>query len=236
MPSLRVCKDLAGGVRRQSERGRSGTFLGRSIDERETPNVAQPADDRSAMAVAFEWATTVMTISAEMVVPGLVGLLDRPVAWNAGGVSVGRVRARWDVGDAWHWCELPRNATGRERRARRCRASRNDDLRDRLGQLGLSAQASAGERRRDCSHGWLSAPMAYETLRGAVASSRRPSAAGLCCAWRGHCAWSSRPLFRGPHGRACTRSWSACLPGLLLAACCWEWCCTSRCQSWPMPE
>lgn len=30
-------------------------------------------DDRSAMAVAFEWSATIMTISLEMVVPGLLG-------------------------------------------------------------------------------------------------------------------------------------------------------------------
>jgi Putative F0F1-ATPase subunit Ca2+/Mg2+ transporter len=35
--------------------------------------VVEPQDERSAMAVAFEWAGTVMTISLEMVVPGLVG-------------------------------------------------------------------------------------------------------------------------------------------------------------------
>lgn len=33
----------------------------------------RPADDRSAMAVAMEWSATIMTISAEMVVPGLLG-------------------------------------------------------------------------------------------------------------------------------------------------------------------
>jgi F0F1-type ATP synthase assembly protein I len=35
--------------------------------------VPQPSDDRSPMAIAFEWSATIMTISAEMVVPGLLG-------------------------------------------------------------------------------------------------------------------------------------------------------------------
>lgn len=30
-------------------------------------------DDRSPMAIAFEWSATIMTISAEMVAPGLLG-------------------------------------------------------------------------------------------------------------------------------------------------------------------
>lgn len=32
-----------------------------------------PSDDRSAQAIAFEWAARVMTIALEMVVPGLLG-------------------------------------------------------------------------------------------------------------------------------------------------------------------
>jgi len=35
--------------------------------------VAEPSDDRSPMAIAFQWSATIMTISAEMVVPGLLG-------------------------------------------------------------------------------------------------------------------------------------------------------------------
>ena len=35
--------------------------------------MAQPPDDRAPMAVALEWSATIMTISLEMVVPGLVG-------------------------------------------------------------------------------------------------------------------------------------------------------------------
>ena len=35
--------------------------------------MVEPQDDRSAMAIAFEWAATVMTISLEMVLPGLAG-------------------------------------------------------------------------------------------------------------------------------------------------------------------
>lgn len=32
-----------------------------------------PDDNRSAQAIAFEWAARIMTISLEMVVPGLLG-------------------------------------------------------------------------------------------------------------------------------------------------------------------
>lgn len=32
-----------------------------------------PSDDRSAQSIAFGWASRVMTISLEMVVPGLLG-------------------------------------------------------------------------------------------------------------------------------------------------------------------
>ncbi|MEX0676292.1 MAG: AtpZ/AtpI family protein [Pirellulales bacterium] len=35
--------------------------------------MAEPSDDRSPMAIALEWSATIMTISAEMVVPGLLG-------------------------------------------------------------------------------------------------------------------------------------------------------------------
>jgi hypothetical protein len=33
-----------------------------------------PQDDRSAISLAYAWATRVMVIAAEMVVPGLVGV------------------------------------------------------------------------------------------------------------------------------------------------------------------
>lgn len=39
----------------------------------ENCNVPESHDERSAMALALEWAATVMTISAEMVLPGLAG-------------------------------------------------------------------------------------------------------------------------------------------------------------------
>src|SRR5690606_9120417 len=47
---------------------------------RDTASVADPADrnapdKRSPMAIAFEWSATIMTLSAEMVVPGLLGYL-----------------------------------------------------------------------------------------------------------------------------------------------------------------
>jgi len=35
---------------------------------------SDPQDDRSAISVAYAWATRVMVIAAEMVVPGLAGL------------------------------------------------------------------------------------------------------------------------------------------------------------------
>jgi F0F1-type ATP synthase assembly protein I len=37
------------------------------------PDDRAPLDDRAPIAIAMQWAATVMTISAEMVVPGLVG-------------------------------------------------------------------------------------------------------------------------------------------------------------------
>ncbi len=36
-------------------------------------HVPEPDDGRSPMAIAFEWSATIMTISLEMVVPGLLG-------------------------------------------------------------------------------------------------------------------------------------------------------------------
>jgi F0F1-type ATP synthase assembly protein I len=35
--------------------------------------VAEPPSDRSPVAMAFAWATTIMTLAAEIVVPALVG-------------------------------------------------------------------------------------------------------------------------------------------------------------------
>jgi F0F1-type ATP synthase assembly protein I len=35
--------------------------------------VAQPPDDRTPIAIAVQWSATIMTISLEMVVPGLIG-------------------------------------------------------------------------------------------------------------------------------------------------------------------
>lgn len=46
--------------------------------------MSQPADDRSAQAIAYEWAARVMTISLEMVVPGLLGYwLDQRLGTKA---------------------------------------------------------------------------------------------------------------------------------------------------------
>jgi hypothetical protein len=51
---------------------------------RRSTNVAQPPDNRSPVAIAFEWSATVMTISAEMVVPGLLGYwLDQRLGTRA---------------------------------------------------------------------------------------------------------------------------------------------------------
>jgi hypothetical protein len=35
--------------------------------------VANPSDDRSSMAIAYQWATRIMVVSLEMVLPGLAG-------------------------------------------------------------------------------------------------------------------------------------------------------------------
>ena len=46
--------------------------------------MVKPSDDRSAMAIAFQWSFTVMTIAAEMVVPGLLGYwLDQRLGTKA---------------------------------------------------------------------------------------------------------------------------------------------------------
>lgn len=46
--------------------------------------MVKPSDDRSAMAIAFQWSFTVMTIAAEMVVPGLFGYwLDQRLGTRA---------------------------------------------------------------------------------------------------------------------------------------------------------
>ena len=46
----------------------------RSLSGRcEDGHVAEPPPDRSPIAIAFQWATTVMTLAAELVVPALVG-------------------------------------------------------------------------------------------------------------------------------------------------------------------
>ena len=60
--------------------------------------VNSPPEDRSPLAEASAWASRIMTISAEMVVPGLIGLwLDRwlgtwfllALAGFAGGLTLG---------------------------------------------------------------------------------------------------------------------------------------------------
>lgn len=42
--------------------------------------VANPSDDRSSMARAYQWATRIMVVAAEMVLPGLGGYwLDKQI-------------------------------------------------------------------------------------------------------------------------------------------------------------
>jgi hypothetical protein len=62
----------------------------------------QVPDDRTALAKAIEWATVVMTVSAEMVVPGLVGVwldgrLGTVVAMTLVGFAGGSVLAIWHL-------------------------------------------------------------------------------------------------------------------------------------------
>lgn len=37
------------------------------------PTKDRPAEDRNALAIAFEWSSTIISISIAMVVPGLIG-------------------------------------------------------------------------------------------------------------------------------------------------------------------
>jgi F0F1-type ATP synthase assembly protein I len=72
--------------------------------------VAEPPPDRSSVAIAFQWATTVMTLAAEMVVPALIGyLLDQKfgtghvlllIGFALGGLlaTLGLVRITKDLG------------------------------------------------------------------------------------------------------------------------------------------
>ncbi len=58
-----------------------------------------PADDRSAVAIAWAWASRIMVIAAEMVVPGLLGyyFLDKwlgtRVLFLLGGLALGMTLA-----------------------------------------------------------------------------------------------------------------------------------------------
>jgi len=50
----------------------------------------EPEDDRDAIAIAMGWATALMTISVEMVLPGLLGYwLDKRLGFKALFVFVG---------------------------------------------------------------------------------------------------------------------------------------------------
>ena len=83
----------------------------------ESANVAESPDDRSPMAIAFEWSATIMTISAEMVVPGLLGYLARSVAGHASVVPAVGLRGRRNHGDAG-LIEDRQEALGIQRQAR----------------------------------------------------------------------------------------------------------------------
>jgi hypothetical protein len=64
--------------------------------------VPAPKDDRSLMAVALGWASIIMTVSLEMVVPGLVGYwidqrLGTGVLVMLAGFVFGMVLATWHL-------------------------------------------------------------------------------------------------------------------------------------------
>ncbi len=48
-------------------------FLSPVASDGEIRRLTEPPYDRSPMAIALDWSVTIMTISAEMVVPGLAG-------------------------------------------------------------------------------------------------------------------------------------------------------------------
>ena len=64
--------------------------------------MGEPSDDRTAMAKAMGWASRAMTISAEMVLPGLLGVwidqkLNTKVLFTLVGFATGLTAAIWHL-------------------------------------------------------------------------------------------------------------------------------------------
>jgi len=64
--------------------------------------VTSPPDDRSPLAIAYGWAMQVMTISAEMVLPGIGGLwldkrLETDFIFTLIGFAIGLPLALWQL-------------------------------------------------------------------------------------------------------------------------------------------
>jgi hypothetical protein len=60
--------------------------------------VTTPSDDRSSVAIAYQWATRIMVVSLEMVLPGIAGYwldqaLGTKVLFLLGGFALGGVTA-----------------------------------------------------------------------------------------------------------------------------------------------
>lgn len=61
-----------------------------------------PSEDRPPLAVGLEWASRVMTVSAEMVVPGLIGIwvdrwLGTKAVFTISGFAFGLVAGMWHL-------------------------------------------------------------------------------------------------------------------------------------------
>jgi hypothetical protein len=83
--------------------------------------MSQPSDNRSAQAIAFEWAARIMTISLEMVVPGLLGYwldqrLGTKVVFLLIGFALGAVLAGLALARIVRQREVPRADRKDERR------------------------------------------------------------------------------------------------------------------------
>jgi hypothetical protein len=64
--------------------------------------VTEPGDDRSPLAAALAWSSTIVTISLEMVIPGLIGYwidqrLGTQVVFVLLGFAVGMVLFVWQL-------------------------------------------------------------------------------------------------------------------------------------------
>jgi ATP synthase protein I len=74
----------------------------------------RPTDDRAGYAIASHWVSRIMTVSLEMVLPGMVGLwLDRrlstPPLLTMVGFGVGMTMA------IWHLLQLVKHGAGRRK-------------------------------------------------------------------------------------------------------------------------